>query len=981
MSTVWVGDGHSHHHQNRRDAKEVTGSHSCLSSSSSLSSCNSKNVRQLPVEIRSFIRLRPLNKKERDDHVVVEISKTNHNSKTSVRHHHHHQHHHQHQRSDVSYPSVFLKYPPRSEIHHNTSASPFASPEGTARVSNHEMEFQFNQVFGEAARQDGDIFAEIGRPMSLAAMEPLFSDRALRKTHVNIAVGTAGSGKTFICLGSCSQNLKRKVASDGIIPRMADSLFGQYQRLSSIKKNVPFVKSCYFVVKVTALQVNQPKNPKTSSAEKGKLHDLLHFSRVTPKAAPQTKKCPSPVERSSSNATSSTESAGHSSSEGESLGSIEKALYIDQNPLTHDFRVANAQVRQCRSSEEAREALQDIVVGIRKVRNRRHECHVLVQMEPVLVDAKTGDTVRKGGKIAFLDMASFEDQNRSKPRNRVVSTRLKDSMPNRCDAHASVIHCLRSIFFNELLRQGKDPTASESDAVSDITMITKQAIKMPMARQVPFLQHKITMLLQPFFSPHQSDRTVVTMMLAVSPGHRDYMEKKELLTEIESLWLPFHRTFSRVSTGLKNNTSEAHEKHEEKVRQAKTMPRRQHRESDDTKDEDAKPLEVLPPPPVPCMVKRKRHDAVVIAILPSITQSSSESSDDFSLPPPIAPPVPCLRPAQDLIRRASAPIEDDDDDDKQVHDSCCNDLEKVLIPMDRTPVSDFPGVAVGMNRGPAAIEQSPSYNSRNLDKAPNSHIARKERGTSSKHSSKPPYGYPPKSSLVESMRGFSQNANGIKTQPVTKNLHHEQPGKKKWSRTVEITTTTVESSDDADSPSHTPRTSTETVDSNVSERRGGNGVLRNEMEDLRRENEILQEQLKRLKVLKSSKAVSWKDSCTDPVSSKSELDVDDLIPQPPIPGARPAAQYKPATTTGTRLMDSPLLKEKIAKYHSTQAPVVSSTDGFQNRMFANLSSSLASGSGVVSSARTMGGFQLRDPQKQSGHSSRPLCHILGENVY
>ena len=866
----------------------------------------------LPVEFRSAIRLRPLNnKKERDDHIVVEIPRTRH----EVRH-------------SGTYPYVVLRPQPRSEHASgptNANNMPFASPETAARTyhnNNQEMEFHFNKVFGEHATQDGEIFAEIGRPMSLAAMEPLFSDRAIRRSHVNIAVGTAGSGKTYTCFGSCAQSLKRKVSSDGVLPRMTDSLFGQYQRLASMKKPNSRDKSRVFVVKISAFQVNQPKNPKNSSGEAGKLYDLLQHA-TRPSQAGQEQQRP-PFERHSSGTAS--ESSGQSPRSG-SLGSLEKTLYIDQNPLTHDFRVANAQIRQCRSSEEAREALQDIVVGIRKASSRRHECHVLVQIEPVLVDEKSGDTVRRGGKIAFLDMASYVDRSRTKQRNCFVSNRLKDSMPNRCDAHAAVVHCLRSILFNELLRQGKDPTAAESDNVSEITMETKllggkSHSKKPLPRQVPFLQHKITMLLQPYFSSNHSDRAVVSVMLNTSPGHREYIEKKELMAEIQSLWSPFHRSWTHANTGVEGLSERNHERDRQKKRESAT--------SCSIKEELLRCKPLLPG----ALSKTKKNDPSDLD--QSVTHSCSDSADEFSLPPPVAPPAPSLRPAEDLIRRASAPVEDEG-----------VSYERVVIPMERTAISDFPGVAVMAGKPPpvshdfvSEVSESPS-SAKSIEEYPHSSTNdRKTRKSKSR--------YPSRRSKSRDKSPHKKNhrsgSRHDRTSPHAINI--DKSGKTKWSRTVEITTTTVESSDDPlpDSPEKPLRTSTETAESEVSELRGENDNLKNEMEDLKRQNESLQLQLERLKISKTTKSVSW----------SSDSDQDERDP-PPRPSSRPVVHAK--STPATRLMGSPLLREQMARFHT--APASGSGSRYQTSGFPSM----------TTASRGTNGFQLRDPRKANGTHS------------
>ena len=917
-------------------------------SGSSFSSCK----KLLPVELRSVIRLRPLCKKERDEHVVVEIPRSNNNRSENSPHDPAH---------NIS--SILLHPLPRSEnATPNSGAPPFLSPESNRTNNNQEMEFHFDQAFCESSTQDSDVFAKIGRPTSLSAMEALFSKGATIKTHVTITVGTAGSGKTYTTLGSRNQSLKRKVPADGMIPRMADSLFGQYQRLSSMKKNESIIETRFFAVKISALQVNQPKNPRTSSGEAGTLHDLLqHASRASPKAQQRFS-----FERINQTSKSTTLGGASPSERGfGSLGSIDKALYIDQNPLTHDFRVANAHVQQCRSSEEARETLQDVIVGIRKASRRRHECHILIQLQPVLVDEKTGETARSGGRIAFLNMADFENRSISRPRNRFVSTRLKDNLPNRCDAHAAVIHCLRSILFNELVRQGKNPTLTEFDAMNEVSMeaqTPKSLNRKPTVRQVPYLQHKITMLLQPFFSSNQSDRTTVTMILAASPGHRDYTEKKELMAEIESLWAPFHRACVNATTGIDDAPQKATTKYRQTTGKSFRRTRKSECHVEDENSGACRPL------PAHVVQRKRRHPEPVN---PPIAQCCSDSTDDFSLPPPIAPPALSLAPAHGLIRQASAPVEDEAVLKDDIYD-------KIVIPMERTPISDFPGVVMtsvancisttedssspssASNPNSDSDESSPRWlpKAQSDPKRASPTIPRGSANLRERSTYQPVSKKSTKSAQSNQTNSKADRYNKTKPEVITS----DQLGKKKkWSRTVEITTTTVESSGGPVSPV-SPNdpvispASAELAETDVSEVQGVNSSrsLQHEMENLKRQNERLQEQLKKLKVLNPSKSVSWRDGLN---GLAGEFD-DDCVDNDEVPPNKPATYSTTKNKTATKTMDSRSLKERMAKLNSP--PMDRKDDaGLRHHQITFPSLSLTVGGG---STITNGGFQLRNPQ-------------------
>jgi hypothetical protein len=473
-----------------------------------------------------------------------------------------------------------------------------------------------------SSSQDAHVYPTLGRPMAHSVMEPLMmhmnmmqgggggdaaAAAAVRKTtHLIIAMGGPGSGKTYTCFGGGTGGgnkettiSKRKTSLDGLVPRMMDALFGQFVRISSQQQHQKMhhhtpqqrsskTSTTSFAVNLVILQVNQSKNPSKQSSTPSndgssnnndgcKVHDL--FQPVVSKAIPSALLSSSKVQSLVATLERSRSSGGNNNGTPNSInhqrtlhrspaGSskhLDALVRVHQDPVTQEFHVLNGQVRTCKSAERARDALQEALQNSRKRSNsKRHQSHVLVQMQPVLLDNsnKTGSrVVCEGGTIVVLDMAaSIDDYNNGISNNK---TRLrsgsssqrnnKDSLVHRNDAHAAVLHCLRRIQFNEQVRRtttsagnnsrggGGSTTPNNNDnssSMSDLSSCPSSSLKSHQRaasfKQVPYRQHVLTMLLQPCFSPCKTDQTHVSIVLAASPGHRDYREKKALLTEIES---------------------------------------------------------------------------------------------------------------------------------------------------------------------------------------------------------------------------------------------------------------------------------------------------------------------------------------------------------------------------------------------------------------------------------------------------------------
>lgn len=175
------------------------------------------------------------------------------------------------------------------------------------------------------------------------------------------------------------------------------------------------------------------------------------------------------------------------------------SVMIEQDPSSLECRLKNQQRKLCLSWEDARLTLKKAV----KIRHDNAKPgHVLVQVRPVMVN-RSHKVVENGGQIAILEMESLDNG------KKIKAGRIKDSIPNRTDAYGSVMQCLRVALDNQ-----NDPSH---------------------AKNVPFVQHKVTMLLQPMFSRDNTDSTDVTVLVTAYPGDRDYIEKKELLRDLQPL--------------------------------------------------------------------------------------------------------------------------------------------------------------------------------------------------------------------------------------------------------------------------------------------------------------------------------------------------------------------------------------------------------------------------------------------------------------
>ncbi|GAX16616.1 hypothetical protein FisN_7Lh352 [Fistulifera solaris] len=400
----------------------------------SLSDQISQNSSQIPVSVRTVLRVRPFLKRERDDAEVLKPIDTS----TVVM---------------GPQPAVQMLSPSSALVKQTID------PE-----NNHDEDFSFDLVLRSTSTQE-DMYFAFGSNMAQQAMEPLKAskDHDNIQTSLIISMGLSNSGKTFSCWGDHCLGTQ-KLPQDGMLPRILDSLFAQSAHFVEKKQGLSFG------VEISVVQVGN---------RDGVINDLLKSSsrrsiRSTISSFSRNRNVDSPFQ-------------SHNS------------VMIEQDPISLECRLKNQQRKLCLSWEDARLALKKAV----KIRhNNARPGHVLVQTRPVMVN-RSLKVVEKGGMIAILEMESLING------KKIKAGRIKDTIPNRTDAYGSVMQCLRVALDNQ-----NDPNN---------------------AKNVPFVQHKVTMLLQSIFLPENTDSIDVTVLVTAYPGDRDYIEKKELLRDMQLL--------------------------------------------------------------------------------------------------------------------------------------------------------------------------------------------------------------------------------------------------------------------------------------------------------------------------------------------------------------------------------------------------------------------------------------------------------------
>lgn len=492
------------------------------------------------VEFKSFLRIRPLLKKEREDPIVLEA---------------------------IDATSVALHPPPfsiaMSSNNNNNNIADTRSPHSSLSqdatvLTAQDEEFHLDRVFSGDASQD-KVYLSVGQHTALEAMEALKmgdlqqqQQRRRNKAHLVLGIGLAASGKTYTVAGNPSYLSKRKHESDGLVPRIIDSFFSQ------AKHNLVYNKKKYsFVVQMSIIQVNQSK----SSLDDCELIDLLQ-----------------PVIKKRTNPSSKAHATGFGGLASSLINSMDLSLphqslafhkknhrarnmednmdpliNIQQDPNTSECFLVNGTHKACYSSEEARETLQKAISSSRKLVHKKYQSHVLMELQPQLVSNRSGRTAKSGEKIAILDLVGCEESN-CKQR----TTRRVDSLPDRSYAYNSLMNCLKAMQHNEKISASLSNNAlgsiseysSSTRCIDDSSLDSKCKIVASPAspRKVPFRQHKVTMLLQQLFSLKQAEKTMVTLLLTASPSSQDRADNKVLLNEIVSLHRPPPRTC--VATGV-----------------------------------------------------------------------------------------------------------------------------------------------------------------------------------------------------------------------------------------------------------------------------------------------------------------------------------------------------------------------------------------------------------------------------------------------
>lgn len=435
---------------------------------------NDENIQEnscTPVVFQSVVRIRPLAKKERDEPIALEPT-----SSTCVTLH--------------PPPARADSLPPSSALVLQT-----LSPD-EMKLSR-AIEFNVDTVLPAETSQE-KAYDSIGRGMALASMEPLkafVQEPGPTQTSLLITMGLSNSGKSHTCWSESTIS-KRRTNEDGFLPRLVSSLFSQSTH------HLPKGGDCYFAINMTILQIDQ-----NIVSKECKMHDLLQpLNRTLTIMSPTLREISArrKVCGEISSACSVNTSFG-------SYTSIDEPVTVEQDLTSSECLLVNGQVRTCTTEEEARLCLNNAINTHSRRKRKKVDSHIFVQIVPVLLDRK-GQKIMEGGRIAVLDMAGLVSQtsaSKKKPR----SGRIKDELPNRLDAYTAVLHCLRTIQSNQEAKMAGNKKHT----------------------MVPFLQHKVTMTLQPLFSAKNSDYTHVVLFLAASPAPRDYPENKELLQEIQSL--------------------------------------------------------------------------------------------------------------------------------------------------------------------------------------------------------------------------------------------------------------------------------------------------------------------------------------------------------------------------------------------------------------------------------------------------------------
>lgn len=615
------------------------------------------------IEFRSVLRVRPLRSQERDDPIALDALECG----TAV----------------AMHPPVVVSTTHTANYSSGTMTGlEYPSSSGSSVVmAGRDVEFVFDRVFASSASQD-KVYAAVGQPLARQAMDSVLpmpkqnshsnnhnnnsarkntnSNKPNKTNHIVIGIGLANSGTTHTCLAGSSGSTalatsntntatshtpsstmttllttnnsngasnptlstKRKLDTDGLVPRIVDSLFSQSKHsIAHNQKNAAAApertkttstgtgtassSTTVFAVQIRILAVHQSSSTSSSSENGCHLHDLLMgmtpFKSVSSKTnSTLATTTPPPTKRSTTsfavehfgsgiqnlassllsnnnNSNLRTSSLKKNTNSNSNTINPEPVVQLQQDPVTSECKVTNATDRVCTSAEQARECLNAALtrhkqlvqqsIHKHKLHHSPPQAHLFVQLQPLWIRSRSGRIVQAGDLISVLDvMASNHSHTAAKFTTTPARTGARGELHNRAnDAHSAVMQVLKVIQYNNNSNQ------SAADATTTAN-----------PRKIPFLQHPVTMLLQPLFvasaTPFATSANSgvvvasVTLLVTASPSHRDYAEKKMLLTELSQFRSELmnhhphlnnkinnhHRTPSPMMDGVKTTFSHYH---------------------------------------------------------------------------------------------------------------------------------------------------------------------------------------------------------------------------------------------------------------------------------------------------------------------------------------------------------------------------------------------------------------------------------------
>ena len=361
-------------------------------------------------------------------------------------------------------------------VMHPPAIKDCASITGNTLQSVKDAVFHFDKVFPPTAAFE-KIYAEIGQPLALQSMKPIKSlhvepEESSPKSHLLVCIGLEESRSSFAYTGSL---LLRKPKSDGLLPRIFDSLFAQSKH--HIKPL--FNNKATFAVSMTVLHVKQSKK----SPHDCQIFDLLVASDTM---ASSKVRMGFRINQGINFLRKSTT---------RKLMGRQEQVIIQQNPDTMDSHVANVVQSICATAEGTQEKFDIAMRQLWQNSDQNYHSHLFINLQPILMSAHSGRMVQRGSSITVIDMARFACE---PPTQRLHG-------PVRVDAHTAVINCLKVAQANKNAKIGANC-------------------------MVPYSQHVLTMLLQPLFT---SDSLSVTVMLSIDQTSLYYQHKMMLLAELQ----------------------------------------------------------------------------------------------------------------------------------------------------------------------------------------------------------------------------------------------------------------------------------------------------------------------------------------------------------------------------------------------------------------------------------------------------------------